>query len=274
VFVPPALLAPTCNDNKKLAIFQAASRTSVFKDRPYAFGTLTPSKNLAIPGDGWLKTTVEALAAAGVKTIASIYEDTSVWPGMCGTPKEDGSPSSIASLAEQLGLTILGMDAVPKVVDVAASTTAMLPIAEKVRQVNASQRRTTREQTAHDTRANDARHAYKRRRPVFSPPPLCSHLRVGVPRTPLTALSGAPRSQMAPTGAPRSQTALSGEIRKQLARFGSNRSQQALYGALARPFVRTCVWHTCAELETVLYELSLIKAKGGGEVSVSEPMRE
>jgi len=28
------------------------------------------------------------------------------------------------------------------------------------------------------------------------------------------------------------------------------------------------------KLETVLYELSLIKAKGGGEVSVSEPMRE
>lgn len=83
-------LSNVANQSGRLLLAPGAAATSVFNDRPLSFGTLPP-------GGGFTSQAVKALASAGAKTIASIYEDAAFTREVC---------AAIPGLAAEYGMEV------------------------------------------------------------------------------------------------------------------------------------------------------------------------
>jgi branched-chain amino acid transport system substrate-binding protein len=70
-------IAPITQREGKLLIAAGAASTSVFLDRPFAFGTLPPATK-------YIDEAVAGLARAGAKKIAALYEDVGFTISVCG----------------------------------------------------------------------------------------------------------------------------------------------------------------------------------------------
>eukprot|EP00977_Amphora_coffeiformis_P007123 scaffold1555_cov173-Amphora_coffeaeformis.AAC.3 len=91
-------LAPIAQDNKRLMVAGGSSRSSIYADRPYAFGILPP-------GHLYLEQALKGVATHGARTVASIAEDGLEF--IC-----DGIPDLTAAYGLQL-ITTTGVSADP-----------------------------------------------------------------------------------------------------------------------------------------------------------------
>lgn len=83
-------MSPLANSSDAVLVAGGSSVTSVFKDYPTIFGTFPPSKL-------YLAQAIEALANAGAKSAASVYESASFTKGVC---------AAMSDLAEKFNLDL------------------------------------------------------------------------------------------------------------------------------------------------------------------------
>lgn len=83
-------MSPYANETKTIMVAGGAADTSVFEGYDTIFGTFPPT-------EAYLAQAIEALAKAGAKTVASVYEDASFTAGVC---------SALPDLTKQFGLEL------------------------------------------------------------------------------------------------------------------------------------------------------------------------